>query len=258
MIETKTVQRFGNSGHIVLPKEYVGKNVKFLLEPKTFKDIKYEVLKMLTPYLENILGIYLYGSYARNEQTIDSDVDILVIASTKFKIIEKIDDYSIVSTTLQEIDTLLNTNAVLMLPIVKEFKTIINPDLLERYKKHQFTKKNTKWFMGNSIKALELNKNGIELDFEIGSLVYSLMLRIRGLLMIKLIMDNNQYSKSSLFLFLEENGMPKNKVDELYRIYSNERNDIKIKKSDILTKQDIEKLLNTAKKLIERVKNNLT
>lgn len=257
MIETKTVQRFGNSGHIVLPKEYVGKRVKFLLEPKTFEYIKSEVLEMLKPYLENILGIYVYGSYARNEQTIDSDVDILVIASTKFKIIEKIDDYSIVSTTLQKIDTLLNTNAVLVLPIVKEFKTIINPDLLERYEEHQFTKKNTKFFIESSIKALELNKKGIELDFEIGSLVYSLMLRIRGLLMINLIMDNNQYSKSSLFLFLEDNGMSKNKVDELYRIYSNERNDIKVKKSDILTKEDIAKLLNIAKKLLEHVKNHL-
>ena len=90
MMEAKLVQKFGNSGHIVLPKGYVGKRIKFIAEPKTFNDIKSEILEILKPYFENILGIYLYGSYARNEQTIDSDVDILVIANTKLRIMEKI------------------------------------------------------------------------------------------------------------------------------------------------------------------------
>ena len=85
MIETKIVQRFGNSGHIVLPKRYIGKRLRFIAESKTFGDIKSEILEILKPYLENILGVYLYGSYARNEQTISSDADILVIADTKLR-----------------------------------------------------------------------------------------------------------------------------------------------------------------------------
>ena len=46
-METKLVQRFGNGGHIVLPKEYVGKRIRFLTEPKIFEDIKSEIFEIL-------------------------------------------------------------------------------------------------------------------------------------------------------------------------------------------------------------------
>ena len=241
----------------MLPKEYIGKRIRFIAEPKTFEDIKSGILEMLKPYWENVLGVYLYGSYARNEQTIDSDVDILIVTDTKLKIIDKIKDFSIVSTTVKGIENALNNNAVLILPIIKEAKTIINPDLLEKYKYHKFTKKNIKWFIDSSIIALELNKKGLELDFEIGSLVYSLMLRIRGLLMIKLMLNNKLYSKSSLFDYLENNQFSTNKIDELYKIYNKEKNNIKIKESNIITKEDLARLLTIAKKLLREVKNLL-
>ncbi len=254
---TKLVQKFGNGGHIVLPKGYVGKRIRFVAEPKAFEDIKSEILEILKPYLQNILGVYLYGSYARNEQTIDSDVDILVITSTKLRIVGKIDDFSIISATLKELENTLGTNAVLILPIIKEAKTIINPDLLEKYKEYKFTKNNTKSFLYDTAKVLELNKKGLELDFELGSLVYSLMLRVRGLLMIKLISKGKTYSKSGLFRYLESNGLSQNKLMELYAIYSRERNSIKVVDSNIISKNDILNLLNIAEKLLKEARNSL-
>ena len=257
MIESKLVQKFGNSAHIVLPKDYVGKRIRFLLEPKTFNDIKSEILEILKPYLENILGVYLYGSYARNEQTVDSDVDILVITNTKLKIIDKINYCTIVSVTLKELENTLSTNAVLILPIIKEAKTIINPDLLEKYKEYTFTKKNTKDFVDGSIGILELNKNGLELDFEIGSLVYSLILRIRGLLMIKAIINKTSYSKSLLFDYLENYSFSNEKIEELYKIYSNERNNMRVRKNEFVNKNDIIKLIVIAENLLKEAKSLL-
>ena len=254
---TKIVQKFGNSGHVVLPKEYVGKRIRFIAEPKSFEDIKSGVLEILKQHLENILGVYLYGSYARNEQTVNSDTDILVITNTNLKIIDKIDGYSIVPATLKQIEGTLNTNAVLILPIIKEAKTIINPDLLEKYKDYKFTKINTKQFIKSSKVILELNKKGIDLGFEIGSLVYSLILRIRGLLIIKLMLNNKQYSKSLLFDYLENKGLLQNKIEELYKIYSKERNNIKIKENNVIKKDDIKKLLLTTEDLLNEVKNLL-
>ena len=257
MIEAKVVQRFGNSGHVVLPKEYIGKRIRFIIEPNTFENIKFEIVKILKPYLENILGVYLYGSYARNEQTISSDADILVIANKKLKIMDKIDGYSIISTTITELESTLKKNAVLMLPIIKEAMTIINPDLLEKYKGHKFTKKNTKWFIYNSAYVLELNEKGIDLDFEVGSLVYSLMLRARGLLIIKLMLNSKLYSKASLFSYLKDNKFSQDKIKEFYRIYSKERDDIKIIESRIITKEDILKLLFIVKHLLNEVRSLL-
>src|SRR3989344_5642246 len=87
----KLVQRFGNSGHVVLPKGYVGRRIRFIAEPKAFADIQSEVLEMLRPHLGNILGIYLYGSYARNEQSLDSDIDILAVTDARLSMSESRD-----------------------------------------------------------------------------------------------------------------------------------------------------------------------
>ena len=254
MIETRLVQKFGNSSHVVLPKEYRGRRIKFIAEPKTLQDIKSEIIGILKPYLENIVGVYLYGSYVRNEQTIDSDIDILVITDDKIRIIEKFDNYQIISTTINDLENTIKNNAVLIIPILKEAKTIINPDLLNKYKNYKFTKKNTKKFLNDTKKILLLNRKGLKLNFEVGSLVYSLILRVRGLLTIKLMISNKPYTKASLFSYLESNDFEKSKVEDLYRIYSSERDDNEVQNSDIIIKEDMEKLLAKAKNLLEEVK----
>jgi predicted nucleotidyltransferase len=254
MIQRKIVQKFGNSGHIVLPKEYIGRKIKIIAEPKTFEEIKSEILKILRPYLENIIGVYLYGSYARNEQTINSDIDILVITTAKLKIIDRINDFAIVSVTIAELEEVLKNNAILILPIIKEAKAIINAGLLKKYKEYKFTKENSEKFIDSTRRILEINKKGLKLDFEIGSLVYSLILRIRALLMIKLILNNKIYSKSALFHYLRDSRFSKNKVEEMYRIYSNERNNVEVRESNIIKKEDIKGLLAIAEELLKEVK----
>ena len=255
MLYTKIVRKFGNSGHVVLPKDYIGKRIRFAAEPKTFEDIKSQILEILKPYLGNVLGVYLYGSYAKNEQTIDSDVDILVVANTKLKIKDVIDNYSIVSVTIKEIANALKTNSVLILPILREAKTIINPELLNVYNECKFTRQNTRLFVDATKKILELNKNGIALEFETGSLVYSLILRIRGLLMIRTIAGNKSYSKSILLRFLEDNGLSKDKIEELYHIYSSERDGIRIAKTDKIRKKDLHLLINITEGLLVKIEN---
>ena len=253
MLSAKVVQAFGNGGHIVLPKEYVGKRVQFVTESKTFEDIQSGALEILKPYLQGISGVYLYGSYARNEQAFRSDIDILVIADTKLKIMGKINDYSIVSTTIDELEYTLEHNAILLLPILKEAKTIVNPGLLEAYKGCRFTRRNTRLFVDDSRRILALNKKGLDLNFEIGSLVYSLMLRIRGLVIIKRILNDQLYSKASLFSYLRGHGFSSQKIGEFYHIYSEERDGRRVVESETITRDDVAKLVSIAEKLLGEV-----
>ncbi|MBI2107146.1 nucleotidyltransferase domain-containing protein [Candidatus Woesearchaeota archaeon] len=250
-MESRIVQSFGNSSHIVLPKEYIGRRVKFLLETKSIEDIKSDALDILKPHLGEILGVYIYGSYTRNEQTIDSDIDILVIADKKIKI-NKIKDYSISVVTLEELDKLLEENAVLVIPLLREAETIINPRLLEKYKECKFTKNNIKPFLESCKDVIKLNKRGIELGFDVGSIVYSLILRIRALFMIQEIIANKPYSKSSFFDFLKRNEI--NNVNELYSIYSREREGFKVKESNGVKKDDLVRLLVIAENMIKKLK----
>ena len=69
----KTVGKWGNSAGILLPREWLGNQVKIILIDRT-SEIKKEVLSMLDDCLEDMIGIYLVGSYARGEQQEDSNI----------------------------------------------------------------------------------------------------------------------------------------------------------------------------------------
>jgi len=75
---------WGNSAGVIIPKKWLGKQVKITLIDRT-TEIKKEVFKIIDPYLEDIIGIYITGSYARGEQTKESDIDIIVISNNTKK-----------------------------------------------------------------------------------------------------------------------------------------------------------------------------
>ena len=75
--------------------------------------------------------------------------------------------------------------------------------------------------------------------------------------MIKLMLNNILYSKSYLFSSLEGNNLSKDKVGELYKIYGNEKESIRVRKSDMIKREDIGKLINISEKLLENVKKEL-
>ena len=85
----KQAVEIGNGAAVYVPKEYKGKNVTIIL-PDGIYDIKKRILSELIDYMDNILGVYLYGSYARGEHTKESDIDILIIVKDKDENIKKI------------------------------------------------------------------------------------------------------------------------------------------------------------------------
>ena len=252
MLQSQIPKKFGNSCHILLPKEYLGRKIKFLVETKTFQDIKSEIIEILKPNLEDIQGIYLYGSYARNDHSQDSDIDILVITSNKLKIKAEVNNYSIVSITQEVLEKTLKEAPILILPILKEAIPILNKQLIKNYKSLQLTNQSTKKFIEESKKNLEIVKEGLTQEFEIGSLVYSLILRIRGLLIISLSKKEKQYSKSELFNYLKDKGLIQEKIKEFYIIHSKEKKGIKVRESS-LTKQDIERLIKIEESLLKEL-----
>ena len=75
-------------------------------------------------------------------------------------------------------------------------------------------------------------------------MIYSLILRVRGLLILDLFLRNNSYSKANLFNYLEKE-ISKEKVIELYSIFTKVRNKgVNIENSEIIKKEDIKMLIN--------------
>ena len=84
----KTVVKSGNGGAVWVPKNWLGQEVVVILPEKPKFGLKEKIVHLLEPYLKDILSVAIYGSYARNEQAKDSDIDVLVITKDKRLILE--------------------------------------------------------------------------------------------------------------------------------------------------------------------------
>jgi len=203
----KTAVKVGNSAGVLLPKKWLNSQVKVVLEPL---NIEGDILNILKEegILKNILGIYLVGSYAREEQTIDSDVDILVVTDRINKRIKR-EKYEIICISKEELENQLKENILPILPMIKESIVIINQDLIKNYLSTRLTKKNLGWHIETTKSAMKVVEKGIEVSKEMEKKVgdgfaYSLILRLRTLYIINCIRKKRMWSKKE-FLKLVKN-----------------------------------------------------
>ncbi|MEK6925976.1 MAG: nucleotidyltransferase domain-containing protein [Nanoarchaeota archaeon] len=194
----KNAIRVGNSAGVLLPKKFLNFQVKIVLQPL---NVKKEVLDILIEekILKNVLGCYLTGSYARKENSIESDIDVLVITNSINKKIKR-GKYEIICISKKEVERQLEENILPILPMIKEAKTIINEDLIKRYIDSPLTKKNLKWHIYTTKSAMEVVKEYIKLAEETGKKVsdaasYSLILRLRTLYIIDCLKKDKLWEK---------------------------------------------------------------
>ena len=203
----KTAIRVGNSAGVLLPKKWLNTKVRVILEPL---DLEKEILEILAEkgILKKILGIYVVGSHARNEQTSESDIDILVLTTNLNEKITR-GRYDIMCISQKEVQRQLKENALPLLAMVREAKTILNENLLKEYKKTPLTLKNSEWHIETTKSAMDVVKEYIKLAEETGerisdSAAYSLILRLRTLYIINCIRKNKQLSTREFLKSIKE------------------------------------------------------
>ena len=218
------VRKWGNSGGILLPREWLGKQVKVVLVDRT-QEIKKEVFRILDNYLEDIIGIYLVGSYARGEQRKDSDIDILVISKEIKKSI-KSGKYEIEIIPLASVTRMIRIYPAMIYPKFVDAKVILNRSLLEEIKEIELPKDCMRLYLDDSKRIIEIDKEFIEEDkvasdvLESNSVVYSSLLRLRALFMMKVILKNEKYSNRKFQKWLvSELEIPNNEYNGIYEIY---------------------------------------
>ena len=82
----KRVVRSGNGGAVWVPKDWLGQEVIVILPQKPKLELKERIIHLLEPYLKDIIAVFIYGSYARHEETKESDIDVVVITEKPLKI----------------------------------------------------------------------------------------------------------------------------------------------------------------------------
>lgn len=194
----KNTIRVGNSAGVLLPKEFLNTQVKIVLQPL---NIEKDILEILLEekILKDILGVYLIGSYARKEQTIESDIDVLVITKNINKRIEK-GKYDLLLISKEIVDEKMKKNIFPLLPMMIEAKPIINEELLNKYISTLLTKKNLKWNIDTTKSAMNVVKEYIKLAEEIQEKVsdaasYSLILRLRTIYIINCLKKGKIWTK---------------------------------------------------------------
>ena len=210
----KQTREVGTSAGVLLPRSWLNKQVVVtLFEPSREKILQDIVTCLFEKNLnEEVKGIYLYGSYARGDFDFNSDIDILIITQNTNKLINY-NNYEILLISESSFSKNLPNNLNYM-SLLKEMKVILNKDLIERYriKKYKF---NIKKSLSEIEGVLNINQDSVrmyqenKLNIPDGT-VYSIVLRLRELYLIKCLISNKSYNKK---YFLELAG------DKAYSAY---------------------------------------
>jgi predicted nucleotidyltransferase len=222
----KQIVKVGNSAGVILPKEWLNGKARIELISKPL-DIKKEVFDILSIYLKSTLGIYIVGSYARNEETEKSDVDVLVITEDVNKRIKK-GKYDILLISKEEMEKGLERNILPLLPMIKEAETLINKNLISEYKKTKITDKNIRFHIETTKSALELSKKMVEINRKEGknvsdNIIYSLILRLREAYIVDCLIRETKQSNKELIKIIEKINGDKEAYNSYLRIKKEEK-----------------------------------
>lgn len=253
----KKAVEIGNGAAIYIPKSYIGQNVTVML-PEEIDAVKSRILSKLSKHLPQVIGLYLYGSYARGEQTPSSDIDVLVV-------IEKDDAQIKKSLTGENIDVrILKKDSFkksiknfpeIIIPMLKEAQPIINLPFLNDLKKLS-SKMPFKFsfHIKDAERIIKIVESFINLDGEIASShIYSLIMRLRIFFMIETTLKNKNFSNKGFKEKMLSFNLKEKEFDEFYSLYQRVRDDETFEST--IEKEKITKLLNITKTYLKEIKN---
>ncbi len=216
----KRAREVGTSAGVLLPRNWLNKHVVVTLLEISNEKIFQEVMEIIFKegLNEEVKGVYLFGSYARGDFDFNSDIDIMVITEKTNRLISS-GKYEILAVSEENfskgLKDSLNYRSALM-----ELTVLLNRELIERYrsKKIQFDFKKNLAEIANVVK---INKGTVDICLEKGKflsdgVIYSIVLRLRELFMIKRILSGEKYSKKD---FLDLVG------EKIYSAYSRVKRD---------------------------------
>jgi len=199
----RKANKSGNSSAVVLPRAWLNKRVKVELVDKGSEEILKDVLDIVSDKikLEEIIGVYLVGSYARGDYDDDSDIDVLIITKDVDRELIKEGAYEILLVSKELLYQKMDGNILPIGPMLYEAKPLLNADFLESVE-IKITKKNIGWYIDTTKSALKISEKAIKIDKELGlekigdAVAYSLILRLRTLYIIECLKENKKLRKN--------------------------------------------------------------
>ena len=196
----KQAREVGTSAGVLLPRKWLNKQVVVTLFSPSKEEIARDVFKILMEkgLNEEVKGIYLYGSYAREEADPNSDIDILVITENINKLINY-GNYEIILISEKNFSKNLS-KSLNYLSMLREMKIILNKELIEKYiGKMRLSNVGEK--LAEIERIVNINEESVRMCAKMGKnipdgIIYSIVLRLRELYLIKCLLFNKKYSKN--------------------------------------------------------------
>ncbi|MDD5163129.1 MAG: nucleotidyltransferase domain-containing protein [Candidatus ainarchaeum sp.] len=212
-------------------------------------ELSRKTLQFLKPKLANIEGVFLFGSFARNEQKEKSDIDLLVIADKKIDLGKK-EKFDFLIKTREQFEIEIRTDSTLFpRQVVSEAKPILNESLLDELKKVK-PKPDFKEVFDSTLGAFKKTKELLEMNHGTGLLesnvaIYSLILRLKTLFIIQCHKKSIAFSNKKFKELLEKYGFSEQKINALLEVWQAERDNKKTSQKILLA--DALKLFDAAK-----------
>ena len=188
---------------------------KAAVQPLDLKDI---ILDAFSPYRQDICGLFLYGSYARGEESDESDIDVLAVCDKKLP--EKLGRISILSDSIEGIKKKIGSDPVGFYSMVNEAVPILNAPMLEELKRVEPDKENLSVFFDWTRRALELSKEYLDSGFGDRPLVVYLLVRgVRGLFILKCLRRGEAYTARGLQEYVCGKGIAPASFADLLSVY---------------------------------------
>lgn len=251
-IEIKKAVKAGNSSAVILPRAWLNQEVRVELVKKTFETMLLDTINIAKKYidLKEVIGIYLAGSYARGEETKESDIDILIITRDTDKEMINEGIYNLLMVSKEVLKQKLENNLFPVGQMIKEAKPLTNSDYLDSIK-IEVTKKNVRWYVDTTKEKLDIIKGYLDNNAINNKVVYTLILRIRTLYIIKNLVNNKTYSNKK-FIELIRNISGSNNAYSSYLAEKDKREE-----KNKTGKEEAEKLYSYLKRQLDEIKRLL-
>lgn len=205
----KQTREVGTSAGVLLPRSWLNKQVVVTLFFPPLEKMAQDVFEILFKHNlnENVKGVYLFGSYSREDFDFNSDIDILILTKDTNKLINH-NNYEILLVSEDSFAKNLSNN-LNYLSLLSEIKVILNKELIEKYKQKKY-KFDSKKLILEIKKILDINKDTIKTCKENNlkvpdGVVYSLVLRLRELFLMKCLFSEKPYYKKDFLKLVDEN-----------------------------------------------------
>jgi predicted nucleotidyltransferase len=250
----RSVTPVGNGAHILAPRGWVGDEVILVRKPKL--TTREKILSVLDPHLEDIVGVYLFGSRARNEEEKDSDIDLFVITNKPLKIEEE--SFEIIAIEESKISNAIRLAPLVIYAILSESKPIINSHLLTKLKeKYKPKLGDFKEFLESSERVVKISEEFLESEereySESAELAYPIMLRLRGIFILNQLLAGESYSHKKFKSWIRKKNTNVD-YEAVYGAYSGLKRETKLGKIRV---SDLKEMVVLLKKEVLRLQMKL-